>query len=59
MQVVVTTHSPYFLDMVPLESIIVTEKNTQGSIYKIPNNEEALKTGKINSVLANYIQWVN
>lgn len=46
MQVVVTTHSPYLLDMVPLESIIVSEKTTEGTTYNIPNNEDSLNNWK-------------
>jgi predicted ATPase len=46
MQVVVTTHSPYFLDQVPLESIIVAEKDEIGSIYHIPKDEANLKNWK-------------
>jgi predicted ATP-dependent endonuclease of OLD family len=46
MQVVVTTHSPYFLDLVPLESIVVSEKGSEGSSYHIPKNEENLKVWK-------------
>ena len=46
MQVIVTTHSPYFLDQVPLESIIVAEKDLKGSEYHIPGNEENLKIWK-------------
>lgn len=43
MQVVFTTHSPYLLDLVPLESVIVAEKDNEGSTYHIPNNEASLK----------------
>ena len=46
MQVIVTTHSPYFLDLVPLQSIIVSEKNKDGSTYHIPESEENLKLWK-------------
>ena len=46
MQVVVTTHSPYFLDQVPFESIIVAEKDETGSIYHIPKDEGNLKIWK-------------
>jgi predicted ATPase len=46
MQVIVTTHSPYFLDLVPLESIIVSERVQDGSSYHIPNNEESLNLWK-------------
>lgn len=46
MQVVVTTHSPYFLDMIPLASVIVTEKTVEGSTYTIPNNETSLNNWK-------------
>ena len=46
MQVIVTTHSPYFLDMAPLESIIVSEKVNGGSVYEIPNSKSSLRAWK-------------
>lgn len=46
MQVIATTHSPYFLDLVPLESIIVAEKNNEGSTYNIPKDQESLDLWK-------------
>jgi predicted ATP-dependent endonuclease of OLD family len=46
MQVVFTTHSPYFLDLVPLESIIVAEKDDRGSTYHIPKDEKSLNLWK-------------
>jgi predicted ATPase len=46
MQVIVTTHSPYFLDMVPFESIIVSEKMNNGSTYHIPKDEKGLRAWK-------------
>jgi len=46
MQVIVTTHSPYFLDMVPLDSIIVSEKINGGSVYVVPKNQKNLKAWK-------------
>lgn len=46
MQVVVTTHSPYFLDLVGLESIIVAEKQREGSTYHIPNDDASLAKWK-------------
>jgi predicted ATPase len=46
MQVIATTHSPYFLDLVPLESIIVSEKTNEGSTYYLPKNENSLKLWK-------------
>ena len=46
MQVIVTTHSPYLLDLVPFESIIVSEKNSEGSLYHIPNNKTSLNLWK-------------
>lgn len=46
MQVIVTTHSPYFLDMVPFESIIVSEKEDNGSVYHFPKNEKSLQAWK-------------
>jgi len=46
MQVVVTTHSPYFLDLVPLESIIVSEKDNEKTYFHVPKDEEALAKWK-------------
>ena len=46
MQVVITTHSTYLLDMVPIESVIVTDKKLNGSLYTIPNNETTLNVWK-------------
>ena len=46
MQVIVTTHSPYFLDLVPLESIIVAEKAAEGSKYYLPKDDESLAKWK-------------
>lgn len=46
MQVIVTTHSPYFLDLIPLQSIIVSEKNMEGSYFHIPKDEESLNKWK-------------
>jgi len=46
MQVVVTTHSPYFLDLVPLQSLIVAEKGDEGSYYHIPEDEASLNFWK-------------
>ena len=46
MQVIVTTHSPYFLDLVSLESLIVTEKNEEGTNFHLPKDEESLKIWK-------------
>jgi predicted ATPase len=46
MQVIVTTHSPYFLDMVPFDSIIVSEKLDDGSTYHIPKDEKGLNEWK-------------
>jgi predicted ATPase len=43
MQVVVSTHSPYFLDLVPIESLIVSEKDAGGSSYHIPKDENSLQ----------------
>jgi predicted ATPase len=43
MQVVITTHSPYLLDMLPIESIIATEKRIDYCKYHIPATEERLK----------------
>jgi predicted ATPase len=46
MQVIVATHSPYFLDLVPIESIIVSEKMNRGSTFHIPKNERGLSAWK-------------
>jgi predicted ATPase len=46
MQVVITTHSPYFLDLVPLQSLIVAEKGDKGSYYHIPKDEVSLNLWK-------------
>ena len=46
MQVVVTTHSPYFLDLVPLESIIVSEKDNHKTSLHIPIDEMELDKWK-------------
>jgi len=46
MQVIVTTHSPFFLDMVPLDSIIVSEKSDKGSTYEVPKNQKSLLSWK-------------
>lgn len=43
MQVVITTHSPYLLDLLPIESIIVTEKKVDLCNFHIPATEERLK----------------
>jgi predicted ATPase len=42
MQVIVTTHSPYFLDSIPLKNIIVAEKEDEGSIFHIPSDEDSM-----------------
>ncbi len=46
MQVIITTHSPFLLDMIPIESVIVSEKSEKGSTYKIPANNSELKNWK-------------
>lgn len=43
MQIVITTHSPYLLDLLPIESIITTEKKVDLCTYHIPATEEKLK----------------
>lgn len=43
MQVVITTHSPYLLDLLPIENIIVTDKQVDFCKYHIPADEERLK----------------
>lgn len=42
MQIVVTTHSPYLLDLVPLESMIVSEKTSGGTFFHLPKDEQSL-----------------
>ncbi|HNR19081.1 MAG TPA: AAA family ATPase [Bacteroidia bacterium] len=42
MQVICTTHSPYLLDLIPLESVIVTERGESGSTFRFPANEKEL-----------------
>lgn len=42
-QVVITTHSPYLLDLLPIESIIVTDKKADYCNFHIPATEERLK----------------
>lgn len=42
-QVVITTHSPYLLDLLPIESIIATDKRVDYCKYHIPATEERLK----------------
>jgi len=46
MQIIVTTHSPYFLDMVPLSAVIVCEKMAEGSSFVIPSSQESLDVWK-------------
>ena len=46
MQVICTTHSPYLLDLIPLENIIVTERGERGSQFYFPGNDEALRVWK-------------
>lgn len=43
MQIFITTHSPYLLDLLPIESIIVTEKKVDICKFHIPANVERLK----------------
>lgn len=43
MQILITTHSPYLLDLLPIESIITTEKKVDSCNYHIPATEERLK----------------
>jgi predicted ATPase len=43
MQIFITTHSPYLLDLLPIESIIVTEKKVDICKFHIPATEERLK----------------
>jgi len=46
MQVILTTHSPYLLDLVPLENIIVVEKEEEGSKFHLPENQEGIDVWK-------------
>lgn len=43
MQIFITTHSPYLLDLLPIESIIVTEKKVDICKFHIPATEGRLK----------------
>jgi predicted ATPase len=43
MQVAITTHSPYLLDLLPIESIIVTEKKIDVCNFHLPATEVKLK----------------
>jgi len=43
MQVVITTHSPYLLDLLPIESIIATDKRVDYCKYHVPATEQRLK----------------
>lgn len=42
MQVVVTTHSPYFLDLVDLKHLIVTERQGDQVVFMRPDTNESL-----------------
>lgn len=46
MQVVVKTHSPYFFDLVPIESIIVSEKDNHKTSFHILIDEMDLDRWK-------------
>lgn len=43
MQIVITTHSPYLLDLLPIGSIIVTEKKVDFCKFHVPSTEKRLK----------------
>lgn len=45
-QVVVTTHSPYFLDLMDLSHIVVTEREKGNTTYFRPNNNKTLSEWK-------------
>ena len=43
-QVILTTHSPYFLDLVPLKSIVVVEKDINNNqIFKYPYKDKLIQ----------------
>jgi predicted ATPase len=46
MQVIFTTHSPYLLDLLSLDSIIVTERDENGAYFRFPSTENELKGWK-------------
>lgn len=45
-QVIVTTHSPYFLDLVALHHIVVAERKEGKTTYYRPNDDERLNAWK-------------
>ncbi len=46
MQVIVTSHSPYFLDLCELQNIVVCEKDATGCHFSIPDDDAKLKVWK-------------
>lgn len=46
LQIVATTHSPYFLDLIPLDGIVVTEKDGLSTTFTQPDNTENLAIWK-------------
>ena len=46
MQVIVTSHSPYFLDLCELQNIVVCEKDETGCHFSIPDDDAKLKVWK-------------
>ena len=45
-QVIATTHSPYFLDLVALKHIVVAERNKGKTTYYRPDNDKRLNVWK-------------
>jgi predicted ATPase len=45
-QVIATTHSPYFLDLLALKHIVVTERNKGKTIFYHPDDDERLNEWK-------------
>lgn len=42
-QVIVTTHSPTLLDMIPLSSIVMTERTAKGVMFTRPADDDSVK----------------
>jgi predicted ATPase len=42
-QIILTTHSPYLLDLLPLQSIVVTERENGGVRFWRPDGQKSLK----------------
>jgi predicted ATPase len=42
-QVIITTHSPYLLDLLPLSSIVMTQRTAEGVTFTRPAEDEEVK----------------